>query len=718
MKRLLLSGVPVLFVAGTVALAQAPAGSTAATQPPPAPAATPAPQRPEQGRLPVRRVVLYKNGVGFFEHVGKVRGSGSVSIDFTSAQLNDALKSLTTLDLGNGRITGISYNSDTPLARRLAALQLPLGQDTTVAEFLNALRGARLEVRTAGAVFTGRLLSVEKKSATRGDQVLQLDEFSIVTDAGEVRRVEFTPAVGIRILERELNGQVDRYLGLVASTRAQDLRRMLISTSGTGERDLYVSYISEVPVWKTTYRLVMPDKEGGKATLQGWAIVDNTVGEDWADVELSLVAGAPQSFIQQISQPFYTRRPVVPLPQSAMLTPQTHEGALTSPVEEAGLAAAPAMEKEEDRARTRPGYAGGVVGGVVGGLPGAPAPPAAPPMPRFSMAESVVDAAQGRELGDVFEYRVKAPITIRKNQSAMVPIVQSPVTVEKVSLWNEMAGRNPLRAAWLTNSTDLTLDGGSLAILEEETFAGEGLVEALKPGEKRFISYASDTAVLVDMKRERDSSRATRVTIAKGVMVQQTEERERRLYTIRNNDSKARLVVLEQPNRAEWKVAGTPQPDETSAGMNRFRVNVGPKASATLQVEERRPVSTRTLISDLTGDQVALMVSQQRLSPQAQQALAPIVAKRGELAAVEAEIRVRRGEIESIVADQSRLRENLKALKGTSEEKALVQRYTRQLDDQETRLDTLRREIAERERRQQQLRSELESMVSALAFEG
>ncbi len=714
MKPLLLLGVPVLVVAGTITiLGQAPPAA------PPAPAqqAASAPARPEQGRLPVKRVVLYKNGVGFFEHVGKVRGSASVGIDFTSAQLNDALKSLTTLDLGNGRITGISYNSDTPLGRRLAELQLPLGQETTVADFLNALRGARLEVRTAGSVFTGRLLSVEKKAATRGDQVLQIDEFSIVTDAGELRRVEFTPAVGIRILERELNGQVDRYLGLVASTRAQDLRRMVIATAGTGERDLYVSYISEVPVWKTTYRLVMPGKDGGKATLQGWAIVDNTVGEDWTNVELSLVAGAPQSFIQQISQPFYTRRPVVPLPQSAMLTPQTHEGALTE--QEATAATAP-MEKAEDRSRLRPemGVQRGVVGGVVGGLPDAPAAPPPPRSFRMSVAESVVDAAEGRELGDVFEYRVKAPITIRKNQSAMVPIVQSPVSVEKVSLWNEAAGRNPLRAAWLTNTTDLTLDGGSLAILEEETFAGEGLVEALKPGEKRFISYASDTAVVVDVKRERDSARSTRVTIARGVMVQQTEERDRRAYTIRNNDSKARLVVVEQPNRAEWKVAGTPQPDETSSGMNRFRVNVGPKATATLQVEERRPVSTRTMISDLTGDQVALMVSQQRLSPQAQQALAPIVAKRGELSAVETEIRARRQEVDSIVADQSRLRENLKALKGTSEEKALVQRYTRQLDEQETRLDTLRREIAERERRQQQLRGELESMVMALAFEG
>src|SRR5258708_20018204 len=101
---------------------------------------------------------------------------------------------------------------------------------------------------------------------------------------------------------------------------------MTISSAGTGERSLFVSYISEVPVWKSTCRILLPTKADAKPVLQGWAIVDNTVGEDWTNVELSLVAGAPQSFIQELSRPLYTRRPVVALPQAAMLTPQTHEG--------------------------------------------------------------------------------------------------------------------------------------------------------------------------------------------------------------------------------------------------------------------------------------------------------------------------------------------------------------------------------------------------------
>src|SRR5438445_7880235 len=283
----------------------------------------------ESTRLPVRRVVLYKNGVGYFEHLGRVRGSQDVHVDFTSAQLNDVLKSLTVLDLSGGRITGVDYNSEAPLARRLATLRLALGEKPTVAEFLGALRGARVEIRSgAGAAVAGKLLSVERKTRMGTAGSVEMEQISLISDAGEVRNVDLNTSTGVRIVDRDLNTEVGKYLGLVASAREQDVRRMTISTTGNGERNLYVSYISEVPIWKTTYRIVLPSKEGKKPLLQGWAIVDNTVGEDWDNVELSLVAGAPHSFIQQLSEPFYGRRPVVALPESVQLTPQTHAATL------------------------------------------------------------------------------------------------------------------------------------------------------------------------------------------------------------------------------------------------------------------------------------------------------------------------------------------------------------------------------------------------------
>src|ERR1700720_2834252 len=279
------------------------------------------------GKLPVRRVVLYKNGVGYFEHLGRVRGSQDVHIDFTSAQLNDVLKSLTVLDLSGGRITGVDYNSEAPLARRLGTLRLALGEKPSVSEFLGALRGARLEVRSGnGPALAGKLLSVERKTRTGAGAgwTVETDEISPITDGSEVRSVDLNSSTSVKIAERDLQIEVGRYLGLLASSRDQDVRRMEISTTGTGERSLYVSYISEVPIWKTTYRIVLSSKADKKPLLQGWAIVDNTVGEDWDGVELSLVAGAPHSFIQQLSEPFYGRGPVGPLPERVQLSPQTH----------------------------------------------------------------------------------------------------------------------------------------------------------------------------------------------------------------------------------------------------------------------------------------------------------------------------------------------------------------------------------------------------------
>src|SRR5262249_20560058 len=141
------------------------------------------------------------------------------------------------------------------------------------------------------------------------------------------KTTEVSPSFSVKLLDHGLTGKVDRYLDIVGANREADVRRMVISADGTGERALFVSYISEVPVWKATYRIVLNPKRA--PLLQGWAIVDNTVGQDWDHVQLSLVAGAPQSFVQNLSQPFYTRRPVVPLPEAVAIAPQTYEATLT-----------------------------------------------------------------------------------------------------------------------------------------------------------------------------------------------------------------------------------------------------------------------------------------------------------------------------------------------------------------------------------------------------
>jgi hypothetical protein len=459
--------------------------------------------------LPVRKVVLYKNGVGYFEHAGAVTGNQRVGIDFTSPQLNDVLQSLTVLDEGGGRISGVNYNSTTPLAEQLKTLSLGMTDDPTSTELFQALRGQRVEVLGGpGGPITGRLLSIETRSEKVGsdDSAKTIDKFflSVIATSGAVRVIELTPALSVRPLDANLQGQLDRYLELLSTTHANGLRHLTLNALGQGQRELRVSYISEVPVWKSTYRLVFPRTPNGLATMQGWAVVDNTVGADWDNVQLSLVAGAPQSFIQPLSQPIYTRRVEIPIATDAQLTPLTHEAAdskqfdrielaakLSAPppvaisrTEKDALMHVPAagltQYQEMGQARKSDRFKGGmqnlstsesveVTGSNAADLvainPGV-----------VGSVDRVSDAIQEGDVttnafDDFFEYALTAPVTIHKNESAMVPILQQDLPAQHVTLWSEREP-TPLRAVWLENKSKLTLDSGSFSIFESGEFAG------------------------------------------------------------------------------------------------------------------------------------------------------------------------------------------------------------------------------------------------------
>jgi len=775
--------------------------------------------------LPVRRVVLYKNGVGYFEHLGRVRGNQTVHVDFTSAQLNDVLKSLTALDLSGGRITGVDYNSEAPLARRLSTIRLALGEKPSMADFLAALRGAHVEVRGASVpVLTGKLLSVERKTRTASNWTVETDEISLITDTGEVRSIDLNPATSVRITEHDLQTEVGKYLGLIASARDQDVRRMTLSTTGTGERNLYVSYISEVPIWKTTYRLVLPTKAEKKPLLQGWAIVDNTVGEDWNDVELSLVAGAPHSFIQQLSEPFYGRRPVVALPESVQLSPQTHattllggNGNLSGSVSDASgaiiasatvrlvgpdgavvaqtttdsngqysfssqppgnyrvemerigfrknvvsnvnlspganqingqLQVGNATETVEVTAspssvetsassvsgsfgklavanRAHVGVGAGSGGGMIESMGMAGKTDrimsfaALPPGAVENSIGGMEAAASGQGLGDLFEYKLKDRVTLKKNQSALVPIVQTELDAERVSLWSGTTGSGrPLRGLWLKNISTLTLDGGSFSVLDNEVFAGEGLTDSIKPGERRLLSYATDLGLLVQAQSNERPQHVTRAKISKGVLTQISELQQRTLYTVRNEDETTRQLIVEHPARYSWTlVKGSKQPEEKAPSVYRFRLEVPAKATSTLPVEEAHAQETTYQLAELNDDQIALFVRQQTITPEMQQALAKITTQKAVVTKLEGEMDNHQKDIERIVDDQGRLRENMKALRGSAEEKALLQRYARQLDEQETRLDALRKKIQEAEAQRDQASGVLQRMIDDLQIE-
>ncbi len=710
MRRALLLCV---VVSAVVSFAQAPAVKSPSPSNPQAEAVS-------QSRVPVKRVVLFKNGVGYFEHVGSVTGTQNVSIDFTTAQLNDVLKSLTVIDLGQGRISGVSYNSVEPLERQLGSLRLGLGQEVTGGQFLSALKGARVEVRSGAQAVTGRVLSVEERESKNAkEDTVKIAYLSLVSDGGELRQFEMTPSLGVRLLESEMREDVNRYLSVLASGREQDLRRMVIRDSGTGTRPLQVSYISEVPVWKSTYRLVLPSDKT-KPFIQGWAIVDNTVGEDWKDVELSLVAGAPQSFVQELSKPFYARRPQIALPETAMLTPQTHERATETAQEEADAALVmPSAIPMSIPRRGVVGGVGGVVGGVAGGTPGGviggiiASSPAPVPVHKMAAQEA---AASGNDLGDMFEYRLKDKVTIRKNQSALVPIIQATVEAEKVTLFGE-GSFQPLRAVWLNNTSGLTLDGGTFNVLDGEVFAGEGILDPIKPGERRLLSYAMDQGVVLNTEGDTEYKQVTRVVIRYGTMRQTREALTTRTYIVRNMNTDTRNVVLEHPTKPGWKLVSATKPDETTPTRYRFKVKVEPKETVKLVVNEAYPVDSAVALTNLDSASVETFVQAKSITPEIETILRQVVAKQEVIHRLDTDILSRNSQRQTITADQSRLRENMKALKGSAEEKALIQRYARQLDEQETTLDRLKKEIDDLQEQRDAAKAAVENTIETLHLE-
>src|SRR5689334_12338021 len=369
----------------------------------------------------------------------------------------------------------------------------------------------------------------------------------------------------------------------------------------------------------------------------------------------------------------------------------------------------------------RPHVGIGSGGGVGGSAFAMPAPP--PPVPSVASLETAHEmgeaAANGQGLGDLFEYKLKDRVTLKKNQSALVPIVQTEIDAEKVSLWSSTSGSGrPLRALWLKNTSPLTLDEGSFTVLEDDVFAGEGLTDSIKPGERRLISYATDLGLLVEAQTNGEPQHVLRARISKGVLTQISQLQQRTLYTVKNQDDSPRTLIIEQPARSDWKlVKGAPDPEEHAPGVNRFRVEVAPKATASLPIEEARTLSTTYQISDLEPDQIEIFLKQGTLTPEMAQALQKITAQKAVVAKLEQDMEDRQKDIDRIVADQGRLRENMKALRGSAEEKALLLRYTKQLDDQETQLAALRKNIQDTETQRDRENDQLEKMIDDLQLD-
>src|SRR6185503_5521586 len=321
MKRTLLLVVVCLFSANSFAQNRRPSRTPVSNQPA---------SRTSSQTLPIRRVILYSNGVAYIERRGTVSGHAEVDLSFKQSQVDDVLKSMVVLDLGQGRIGAVSYNSSAPPSARLADIPFSIqaGSDNEnhggLAGVLSQLQGARVLVSTGSRSAIGSILTVEERKVG-GDENAKSTSYALViaSEGGELMSFNLSEVRSIKLIDEGTRRDVSEFANASASARRRDAKTIVVTSEGSASREMLVSYTIAAPIWKTTYRVVLDSQ--GKPFFQGWAIVDNVSEEDWNNISLSMVSGSPVSFIQHIQKPFYRYRPVVGMQPDLRLAPQTYE---------------------------------------------------------------------------------------------------------------------------------------------------------------------------------------------------------------------------------------------------------------------------------------------------------------------------------------------------------------------------------------------------------
>jgi len=651
--------------------------------------------------IPIRQVILYKSGVGYFERSGQLGPGESARLDFKATDMNDVLKSLTLEDRNGGKVTGLRYDSSEPLGQKLAEFPFKIDGQAALAVFIDQMKGAKVEIKygaetVSGAILSGRLVGADDKRPEREQAVLMLD-------SGELRTFDLAAASAIRFADPKLQGQLKDYLAVVNQSRSLDKRSIYIDSSDAKARQIDASYMVPMPVWKSSYRLIFNDKTD--PTLEGWAIIDNTTGEDWTNVTLAVVSGRPVSFISKLYEPKYLARQTVELPEDRAASPVVYGGTLTTgSVAAAGRA--------------------GVVGGVAADMMARKAMPA-PPMRAQEMPfakdteldalSSVAINVASADLGELFEYRFATPITVKKDESAMLPFLQQKIGARKLLIYSENYGEHPMSAAELTNSTGKTLDGGPITVFEGAGYSGEALMTTLKAADKRLISYAVDLGTRVTTAFDSSRTAVREIHVNRGMLTARSSVQEIRTYSVRNVDARGKTLVIEQLQRPEYKVL-TPKPTETTATANRFEVKLGPDSTEKFPVTEERVYDSTTSVSSLTPDVLLTYVQNKVISDAGRRALQQVLDAKSQLAGLDNQIRQVDAEIAALKDDETRIRQNIQSLNQVSGQQEQVQKYARQLADQESQLATRRDRSSDLRKQKAAQESNLSDLIAKLEF--
>jgi hypothetical protein len=666
----------------------------------------------QAAELPLTRVVLFYSGVGYFEHTAQVEGNQSVTLSFRVEQINDILKSLVVQDLGGGTVAPVSYAPQDPLQHKLSAFSVDLSDNPSLSDLLDRLRGSSVTVDGEVAAH-GTILGTEKQSKAAGQTTVEFSVLNLMTASGLVA-VPLPTVKSIKIDDPQLQAEIDGALAAIASSRDVAKRDLTLIFNGTGTRPVKVGYLLATPVWKTTYRLLYQD---GKLFLQGWALVDNTTDSDWNGVQMALVSGRPISFTEDLYPPVYAQRPDVPVSLPGIIRPTVEQGAIS-----------------EEQAAEVPmrGPAG-----AAGAAPAGPGPPSAGPVPAYARramaapsfgvafggadaanalrlaGAGVASAAVGAQVGELFQYTIAQPVTLARQQSAMIPIVNQNISGEKLSLYNEATDPvHPFNALRLKNDTGLHLMGGPITVFDGGSYAGDALIEDLNKGDERLITYALDLGVEVKTERKPIPVELTSLKIDNGVLHAISRQTMTTVYTLQSRTDEARTVLVEVPQMPDWKLVTPAKADEETRDYYRFKVQVPAGQAVPLTITLERPIEEVVALMDWNQpDRIQFFLASKVISAQVKAALDEIGTRRAAIAALAQEQADQEARLQGINDEQSRIRQNMAQLDHTGD---LYKKYVAKLSAQEDEFDAVTARLAELKTKQNQLTDDLNTYIRGL----
>src|SRR5688572_19407851 len=276
-----------------------------------------------QQSLSITQVLLYKNGMAYIVRSGQI--SAPVSLTFHPEDMNDILKSFAAWNPDNGNLYSVGYSTGIPANHTLSRFPFDISKPQTgLGGFLVQVKGAEVRLDHSGKDIQGKLVAVQEAERIMAAQTSAKDyHLSVLLKDGSLQAIWLSDVRSVEFVDPQLREQLRAYVDLLGTAR-QDVTREVSVYPVPAPGPLRVAYLQQFPLWKTIYRVDLSAKEN---RIQGYAQIDNPTGESWENVQVSLLSGAPVSFLMDLYNPLYTRRSKVPVPGGEVAAPRQYESA-------------------------------------------------------------------------------------------------------------------------------------------------------------------------------------------------------------------------------------------------------------------------------------------------------------------------------------------------------------------------------------------------------